>query len=178
MAQHEVEIKKDPFNFRVEAVVIPTSFKDDPWITMKFLRRLEAIAFDTRQTHQSSTTGACLHDNVITADSSAAPAAPDAAVVRAATPTFMPAQPARFSGEGGGMAGEVAAMGNAAAEVAETAQHDATDGQTVRNPAVGPGPNPPHEKRAPSATSEIGGSFVAAVAGGVAQSLEIGRAHV
>jgi len=51
VAQHEADIKKDPFNWNVDNVVIPP-FMRDPQLIMKFLRRLETIANDARETCQ------------------------------------------------------------------------------------------------------------------------------
>jgi len=48
LAQYEVEIKKDPLHWKAESVIIPTYLKD-PVRIMKFMRRLENVAFEARQ---------------------------------------------------------------------------------------------------------------------------------
>jgi len=69
VAEHEAEIKKDPFNWKAESVVVPP-FITGPELVMKFLRRLETIAADACEAHRRSSTAASAHQPQVDATSS------------------------------------------------------------------------------------------------------------
>jgi len=48
VARHEAEIRRDPFSWNKESVVVPP-FLSNPTRTLKFIRRLESLAVDARR---------------------------------------------------------------------------------------------------------------------------------